>query len=269
MGRLVRSAVVALARRRPRLLYGAAGAAGWLLGPSPRSVATTRLIRTAFPALGLREAARVRRRLAASELKSRVLGSVLAGTDVPVYPDVRRPAAHAGPAVVVTFHMGPLGAVGDVLGRLEGEVGVFQVMNWAVPPSLVVLTPLGAVKVGAAPLGRAVAILRRGGHVFFTLDRPKAHEPTIVAGRARLRRAPFALARLTGAPIVPLLARWDGTVVEILRAETIPAGDDEAAMAAAVAAALERFLRDDPAAAGAQGLGMLTRERPPAPRPPS
>jgi hypothetical protein len=67
---------------------------------------------------------------------------------------------------------------------------------------------------------------------------------------------------MTQAPIIPLLARWDGAVVDVGCGESIAADDDEATMAHALAAVLERHLLAHPEAIGGQLLEQLNRAEP-------
>jgi lauroyl/myristoyl acyltransferase len=61
-----------------------------------------------------------------------------------------------------------------------------------------------------------------------------------------LSRGPFALARLSGAPIVPLVARWQGGRARIFVGARTAAGPDEREMAVAVSREFERYLRAHP-----------------------
>jgi lauroyl/myristoyl acyltransferase len=61
-------------------------------------------------------------------------------------------------------------------------------------------------------------------------------------------------------PVTPVFARWDGAAVEVVCGEPIAAREDEAAMAAAMADAIDRWLREHPAAIGDHLLRHLTRQ---------
>jgi lauroyl/myristoyl acyltransferase len=76
-------------------------------------------------------------------------------------------------------------------------------------------------------------------------------------GSMALARGPFALARVTRAPIVPLVARWRGTKVEYVLGQPIPASSDEASMATALTSWLDRYLTDAPFEISEQTLSLI------------
>jgi hypothetical protein len=99
----------------------------------------------------------------------------------------------------------------------------------------------------------AVRALRDGRYVYTTLDGfgeggyDGATIDVPVLGRTMsLARGGPALARITGVPIVPMVARWRGTRVEIVYGDPIDPAQGEDAMAAAIAPWLDRYLRAFP-----------------------
>jgi hypothetical protein len=115
----------------------------------------------------------------------------------------------------------------------------------------------------AALFHRALVHLDRGGFVALALDavQGSALRVSCLSRPLALARGPFALARLTGVPLVPLVARWRSGRVEVLLGETLaPPGQEagteawESALAASAARWLESYLLASP---GELGLGLL------------
>ena len=263
MIRSARQRVIALlATRWPGRLYAAIGLFALATAPVVRRAMTVRQLCAVFPHLRQADAVRVARELRCCTLKSRALGAGLArARGEPVYPPVTVDAGFAdvcGPAILISFHVGPVGALGEVIGRLPGEVLAMHRMEWAFPSNVTELYVEQSAAAAAAAFHRAVITLRRGGCVAMLTDGP-GPEVCLLGRRTPFERGPYALARLTGAPIVPLLAHWDGASVDVVCGETIPALQDEAAMAAAAAAALERHLHAHPAEIDEHLLATLSR----------
>ncbi len=261
----VRGLLVALAGRSPRLLYGAVDRVARLTAPLTSRPAQVDRVRAVFAHLGRGEARRVTRELHASALKSRVLGIALAGArGEPAYPPVAVDAAFAsvrGPVILATFHGDAVGALGELVRRVPGEVAALHRMEWSVPGNVAGRYVGDADADSVAAFFDALATLRRGGCVLLTVDgaRNGGHAVSLVGRTAMFQRGAFALARLSGAPILPLFARWSAATVDVACAPTIAAGGDEPAMARAMAGALERHLLAHPAAVGAQLLRQLSR----------
>lgn len=255
-------AIVLLARLWPQGLYGSVGCLARATAPLTRRRATARRIGAMFPHLTPAEAQRAARELHASTLKSRALGIALARTrDEPVFPPIDVDAAFAavrGPAILTTLHVGAVGALGGALRQLPGEVAALHRMQWTLPSNVAGLYVTDTDVGGAAAFYRAVATVRRGGCVLILVD-GTGYEVSVLGRGMTLKRGPFALARMTGAPVVPVFARWNGAAVDVVCGETIAPLDDEAAMARTMAAVLERHLLEHPAAIGEQLLGHLSR----------
>ncbi|HJX29911.1 MAG TPA: hypothetical protein VJ885_18570, partial [Thermoanaerobaculia bacterium] len=164
------------------------------------------------------------------------------------------------------------------LERLPGPVLALRQGLLATPQAPVeVVSTEGDDQRRAAVFQRALAHLGAGGFVVLALDvapGPGLRVPCL--GRTlELARGPFALARLTGAPLMPLVARWTAPWkqggVEIVTSEALTpsarlspgerergvASTDpawEGALATAAASWLERYLLEAPAELG---LGLL------------
>lgn len=189
----------------------------------------------------------------------------------PAYPEILPEPALARlvpPAVLVSFHVGPFAALGAAFERLPGDV--LTLMREA---------PTGErhmtrIQTGERPTERAYAFkqavnaVRAGGFVSAIVDAVDPSyaiatlEAPLLGGTIRLARGPFALARLSGAPLVPLAARWRGTAVEVVCGEPIAPSDAEAALAAATAGWFDGYLRARPGELSAFLLERITR--PPA-----
>jgi lauroyl/myristoyl acyltransferase len=188
---------------------------------------------------------RARRALRSSEWKTRILGVVMnTATADPVFPpfelDGPLPDPHR-PTVFVSLHVGAMPALGAFLRSLPLEVAALHRLEWRLPSTLVDVYVARNETARVVAFHRAVTALRGGGHVFIPMEGDAIRVP-LLGGSLRMTRGPFALARLTGAPIVPLLARWDGGRARIHAGRPVAAARDEEGMALAVARQLERYL---------------------------
>lgn len=75
--------------------------------------------------------------------------------------------------------------------------------------------------------------------------------------RFAFARGAFALARLSRAPVVPIVARWQGASVLITCGDPVAPDDDAESMATAVAMWLERYLLEHPEQIGHRTLELL------------
>jgi hypothetical protein len=210
-------------------------------------------IRRALPFLPPAELARTRRAAWSSWLRLRVVEAAVgsAGASWPYPPLHVDVSALRPPMILATFHLGPVPALGGLLEQLPGEVLVLQ-RSGQPRPSLTLLGIEADSSQRAAVFRRAVEALRGGGFVFVVVDAYKTAatvEATFLGRQVRLARGGFALARITGAPIVPLAARWRGRRIDIVAGDPILAGD-ESAMAGAVTSWLEDYVRENPGEIG-------------------
>jgi lauroyl/myristoyl acyltransferase len=272
--------LAALAQASPRLALFGAGPLGALRNRLSRRWPGPEQVRALFPELDRRAAARVAWEIAGGEARNRLVVHWLrsAGLD-PVRPLLRTPeiagiAALRPPVVLAMFHIGAVQALGAALERLSGPVlALRRGMLHATRPPLELATTEGGDEARAAAFRRALSHLDRGGFVALTTDLPPGPGlPVSCLGRPlTLARGPFALSRLTGAPVVPLVARWRRAGLEVRIGEALaplpsdatraPADDPETALAAAAARWLESYLRKSPSDLGLGLLQDLLRSR--------
>ncbi|MEA2442974.1 MAG: Bacterial lipid biosynthesis acyltransferase [Thermoleophilales bacterium] len=254
------------ATRWPRAGFWLAHALAWLSRPLGRGIAEERLA-AVFPELGPAALRAARRGTWSTFLKAEALDAALERPGArPVYPEVATNPALAelrAPLIVASFHVGASSAVGAALEQLPGEVLVLHRGRFA-PRRDVTLVRVGEDEwERARTLHRAVKTLRSGGFVFVAVDAYEQGydvstiEVPMFGGVVSLARGAFALARITGAPIVPLAARWRGARVEITCGEAIPPEPDDHATAAATARWLEGYLREFPGEISLRTLEIL------------
>jgi len=166
------------------------------------------------------------------------------------------------PIILGTFHLGALLALGAALERVPGRVLVLRrrVSGAAVPSRLTIELTEGDEQHRARVFYRALDWLRGGDSVFMPLD-PEEAVRIAVPFRGRsllLARGPFAMSRIMQVPIVPIIARWRGSRIEIIVGDPIAPADDEAAIAAEAAAWLERYLLESPLDISKRILALTT-----------
>jgi hypothetical protein len=135
-----------------------------------------------------------------------------------------------GAAILGLFHGGPLFGIAAYLDRLPRKTfGIHRQRD---------------DQQRALVFTQAVQQVRGGGLVVMAVD-PELSSSRIGVpfrgGTLHLARGAFALARITGAPIVPLVARWRGLWIEIVVGEPL-AGATEEELAVSAARWLERYL---------------------------
>jgi len=246
--RFVAKRVAMVGQRWPRLTLRAAD----LLAPTSRKrlrIPSAEELRRRLPHLSPEQARGVSNSLLRSEVRQDVLiywwvRSGRAGLRELIRV-ARVPPLPKPPLIFATFHLGPLTALG---ATLEASVGP-------------VLAPVERRRVDDSDAFRerrrtrtfyeAARFLRAGGSVVIALDPYMAAWIRVpFFGRTTpLARGAFALSRMTGAPIVPVVARWRGTRVELVAGEILGAPDGperETADAATIAQWLEDYLRANP-----------------------
>lgn len=259
---LLEGALPPLVPRAPRLALGAAATLGTLRNRISRRWPSPEEIRQLFPTLHPDTAARVAWKIGGVEARNRAAAASIrrAGFQA-LRPLVRIPESFATlrpPLVLGTFHVGAVQALGPALEGLPGPVLVLrQGLLHPLRPPVEIASTEGDAQQRAAIFQRALTHLGDGGFVVLTLDvapGPGLRVPCL--GRTlEMARGPFALARLAGVPLVPLVARWRQGGVEVLTGEALdPAAPGEEALATAAAGWLERHLRDAPEELG---LGLL------------
>ena len=260
-----------LAERRPRLAFAASAVVGAIRNRLSRKWPATDEVEALFPHLGRMAALRLAARIGALEARNRVQVRCITRSGLaPLRPLVSVAGSFAAlqaPCILATFHVGATHALAPALERLTKPVLALRLGSLAAPrPPVEMLTTEGGEQQRAAVFHRAILQLERGGFVVMAVDVvPGAWVDVTCLGRPlRLARGPFALSRLSGAPIVPLVSRWSRRGVHVIAADPLQGAqcgghagdgtDSEQALADAAAVWLERYLLDAPSELG---LGLL------------
>jgi hypothetical protein len=256
-----------LAARHPRLAFPAASALGALRNRLSRRWPSPAQIQTLFPHLDRRPAERVSREIGGFEARNRLLIARLQRTGLERVRSLVRTSREfpelRPPLILGFFHTGAVQALGAAIERLPGPVLLLRQGSLYTPrPPVHLETTEGDGQQRATAFRRALAHLAAGGFVVVAFDvvpGPGFRVPCL--GRTiELARGPFAMARLTGAPLVPLVARWRRSGVEVEIGEALSAGLEtdpkamEIALAASAARWLEGYLLESPAEIG---LGLV------------
>jgi hypothetical protein len=245
-----------LAAGSPRTALAVAGALGRLRNRLSRNWPSPEQIRTLFPHLNPRAAARVAWRIGGLEARNRLLVARVLREGLDSVRPLIRPLAFDGlrpPLILGTFHVGALHALGAAIEHMPGRVlALRQGLMYTPRPPVELLTTEGDTQRRAAVFQKMLSCLEDGGTVLTALDvAPGASLRVPCLGHSlTLARGPFALARITGAPIVPLVARWRGGEVEVETGPPLEGPDDEERLAASAAVWLERYLLASPAETG-------------------
>jgi hypothetical protein len=259
-----------LARKDLRRALRVAGALGQVRNRLSRRWPAPDQVRSLFPHCDRSTAAEVAWNIGGLEARNRFLVATIQRSGLePVRPLVRLPASWAAlrsPVLLGTFHVGAMHALGPALEQLPGPVLALRHGPLFVPrPPLEVATTEGDEQSRAALFHRALEHLSRGGFVALALDvvQGSALRVPCLGRPLVLARGPFALARITGVPLVPLVARWQPGGIEILLGEALATPGQEAgteawegALAASAARWLEGYLLASP---GELGLGLLRK----------
>ncbi|MCX6543141.1 MAG: hypothetical protein NTV05_01865 [Acidobacteria bacterium] len=207
-----------------------------------------------FPGLSSREAVRVARASAALRFRNRAAIALYESNGLTRLARlVRAECAGAPPRVIaertsglilLTFHIGAQFGVAAAATR------------WGVPVASLRISPIDDANSRAQALKQAIDTVQAGGIVSVTADGPggASCEPVACLGRQiLLRRGPMAIARITGVPVIPVVARWtsDGHIAvragEPLVHAPLAAGTEcDRALAAAAAGWFEQHLLAHP-----------------------
>ncbi len=123
------------------------------------------------------------------------------------------------PAILVTWHTGPYQIVGTAV-RSQG-LEMLTIARGIADPELNEghsITPAGSQTQAVAALKRAVVHLRAGGIAGVAGDGnygSSVTEVTVLNRRLAFRHGFATLARLTGAPIMPIVASWNGGTIDV------------------------------------------------------
>ncbi len=248
--------------RWPRIVFRIADALGLLIF---RPMSESRL-REVFPELTPERAHEIALRARRVSMRNIVLAEHirLVGYEGPrrsiCVPDARLKVIPRR-TIIGTFHVGALSVIGVPLLDLPAGVLVLKARSNRAGShaNLTIEVTLGDDQHRARVFHRAIQFLQADNFVFMPLD-PEESARIAVPFHGRniqLARGPFALSRITGAPILPMIAHWNGSKVECVLGDLIPASSDEAAGAAAAAAWFERYLDEHPLEISARVL-MLT-----------
>ncbi|HEY1521560.1 MAG TPA: hypothetical protein VGF70_00985, partial [Solirubrobacteraceae bacterium] len=152
------------------------------------------------------------------------------------------PSSLRPPMILVSFHTGGTMAFRLLFEQLPGKVLALRFNETSVPP------PPGVARAttGSGELERIAAAkhagdaLREGGFVFMMLDGAGPWNTPIAAFDRTLfvSSGAFRLARITEAPIVPVIAEWRCRRMEIVLGRPIAPADEET-MTARLASWLE------------------------------
>lgn len=250
LGSSVTHALALLASRSARLGFGATdvvAALAWRRMPADR-------IRELFPRLSHRDVKRVAAHARNDELRNLVVMQTMwtRGLD-PVRKLVEENEqlrTLRAPMILGTFHVGAIAAIGPALERVPGNVLVLRrtLPGHEKESRLKIESTDGDDQHRALVFHRALEWLGAGNIVFMPLDPEHAVriDAPFLGGRLHLARGPFAMSRIKQVPIVPILARWRQSRVEIVVGDPIAPSEDENAMVAATAVWLERYLLDNP-----------------------
>lgn len=215
-----------------------------------RAIPDAEDLRRVLPELSVREARRIASRMLRMEARNHVLvrrlraggRSRIAGLLLQNAP----PSLPPPPLVLGTFHMGPVHALG---AALEGT-----------PAPLLALRNdgHGNQQRRAAAFYHATARLRDGEMVLMALDPQRATRIPVpfLGGTLSLARGAFTLAQSTGAPIVPIVARWRGMKIEAIVGEMLD-GHNERELAQSAGRWLERYVRENPAEMSLRILDLM------------
>jgi hypothetical protein len=193
-------------------------------------------------------------------MRARIARGVSARKGVSPYRFVPSPALSSlrGPAIMVTFHVGAMDALGTALSQMRTPAMAFKRgKSLSTAPNITI----GVIRkddllIRAAAIRDAVRALRRQEVVMMAVDGglDGALEVECLGHQLRLGRGAFALARITGAPVIPFVGRWRGTRVETILGDPLPrqtaSENVEQDLANEAARWLERYLSDSPGEIG-------------------
>jgi hypothetical protein len=157
------------------------------------------------------------------------------------------PLTLRAPLILATFHLGPLPALGALVQRLPAPTAILMNATGVPQRRAELLGTEGSEAQRVAAFTEAARILRGGGFVLVVVDGfGSARLPVTLFDReASISAGAFRLARLGGAAMLPIAVRWQGSGVRFDAGAPIAPGDP-GAMAAALAAWLEGYLRRHP-----------------------
>lgn len=245
-----------LAGRRPRAAVVVAHWLAALTRPLGHGIAEER-IAAAFPALAPAARRAVRRRTWAGFLKGEAVDAAVARHGgARAYPRVVPNPSLEGlrpPLILASFHVGPYPALGAALAGSPVRVVGIDRGQYGITHDLTTLAGGEDEWERARTFQRSLSALRSESFVIVMLDgqHPEEYpvsaiEVPVLGRRLPLARGAFALARLARTPVVPIVARWRGTAIEVTLGDPIAPELGEAEMAAAAGEWIDRYLRERP-----------------------
>ncbi len=152
----------------------------------------------------------------------------------------------SAPQVLVSLHLGPLRAFDEVWPRVPGEVTVLLGPDYPGPYNARLLRGSDDESTRAAVAREAARALQNGGFLFMTPDADGTTRVTaeLMGIRFSLAIGAFALARMTGSPMVPIALRWRGSAIEAVVGRPI-APSSESQMAAQLLQWFGEYFRDN------------------------
>ncbi|MGH0032078.1 MAG: hypothetical protein ACQGVC_19990 [Myxococcota bacterium] len=211
-----------LAELHPPTGIRLAGPLGYRLGPAagPRRSATPEMIQRIWKELSPAEVEEVRRRMARQEFRNRTIrriykknGTAGVASRVSVDPGPLPGLLEQGRGVIVSsWHLGPSRAVSLGLNGLGLDL-VYATFSGPAGEEDLDGLPYFEIKGDhfyARFLKSAVDTLRSGGVVGMSLDAAfgKTEPMSFLGGMLPTPRGAAALARISGAPMVPVTSRW-------------------------------------------------------------
>lgn len=208
--------------RMPQTALAVAGALGEFRHRLTRRWPSVDQVRSLFPDLARMSAEEAARGIAALNERNRLLvRAILRHGTEPLRPLVsveRSLSALDAPMILATYHVGAVHALGPALERLRRPVLALRDGHLIDPqPPLTILSTEGTSQARALALHQALAHLRGSGFVIMAVDDvpDRSIETRCLDRRLLLAPGAFALARWSGAPIVPVVARWRGNQIRV------------------------------------------------------
>ncbi len=256
-------------QHHPTAAFAIAGLIGRVLGAMSPQVIPPDDVARLFDGISLREARRIVRASRWLASKNRVVArlakhggfeqlSALVRWHGAGY--LRERHARREPVILLAWHLGPYLAVAPGLHGLSiPALFIVKKKLPEAPPGIEIYQALGDALLRGAALKGALDWLRSGGIVLIAGDGRQGVGTLDIAclGRTlRFQRGPAVLARLSGAPLVPVVAEWDraGRAINVTVHAPLPkpavsrdsAVDHDRAILTAAAVWFERYVRTAP-----------------------
>jgi lauroyl/myristoyl acyltransferase len=256
------AAVARLSHASPRLALAAAALAGYLGPAVPSDAVTLDELAALLTHLPPNRVPAIRRAIYGRFERTKLLFTLLARDELKrLKPCLRLHGfdllhalgAQRSPALLLTWHTGPYRAVGMALYLHGFEPLVVE--RHPIPQSDTV--PLERVSAEGEPWRAIAAVktavdrLRGGGFVLWAGDGNEGaggFEAELLRRRVVFRQGLATLVRLSRAPVLPVVASWRGSSIDVTVHPPLelPSGADAAQIVGAAARWLDRYLREYP-----------------------